>query len=92
MSHNLNSQTKDECLPLMDMIDQHEIDEASRAHSQKALPQTELTIPKTHPMAQSKDSIQTVPLNGGGDASHLLEEEDSDEMPLLEEDEVEIKQ
>eukprot|EP00057_Strongylocentrotus_purpuratus_P025161 XP_011679635.1 PREDICTED: uncharacterized protein LOC100891190 [Strongylocentrotus purpuratus] len=92
MSHNLNSQTKDECLPLMDMIDQHEIDEASRAHSQKALPQTELTIPKTHPMAQSKYSIQTVPLNGGGDASHLLEEEDSDEMPLLEEDEVEIKQ
>ena len=92
MSQDLSAQVKDELLRLMDMIDQYEIDQASSlAQNQNDLPQIELNIPKTHPEAQSKDSRETVPSNRGGDASHLLED-DFDDMPLLEEDELEIKQ
>ncbi|XP_041454127.1 uncharacterized protein LOC121407226 [Lytechinus variegatus] len=85
MSQYLSTQTKDECFPLIDMIDQYEINEASYTHIKASLPQSELTVPKTHPMPQSNGSNKTLPFNGGDE-----EEDDFDDMPSLEDDEVEI--
>ena len=56
------------------------------------LPSTESTFPKTHPTGQSKEGVEDVPFNGSGDACDAMEDdEDFDDMPPLEDSEVELE-
>ncbi|XP_071507999.1 uncharacterized protein [Diadema antillarum] len=91
ISERTSQDTKDACLELLGVLDEHEIHEASLASSQRMPPSTELSFPKTHPTGQSPGSPQTAPLDGRGDASGEVEGMEFDDMPPLVDSEEELE-
>ena len=91
ISDRTSLETKEACSSLLDVLYNHEVHELAFTCGQKALPSTESTIPKTHPTGQSKKSKEVVTNDGRGDADNTLDNEDFDDMPPLEDGEMELE-